>query len=110
MTQSELRKELCELVANLPSTQVQNRLMACPDRQLAIALLDMESDRVESIIARVAESKARRVREELSLAAVRGLDVRDRQRVLNQLVSALRSDRQVEAKRSYLRPRHRRTD
>jgi hypothetical protein len=101
----ELQKTLLELAANRPEHQVQNRLMACPDRQLAIALLGMDPDEVDSIVSRIAPVKAKRVREELSLAAVRGLDMPTRMRILKRLVDSLREDQQVRGERSYLRPR-----
>ena len=105
MSPMELQKTLLELTASLPEHQVQNRLMACPDRQLAIALLGMEPDEVDSIVSRIASVKAKRVREELSLAAVRGLDMPTRMRILKRLVDSLRDDQQVRGERSYLRPR-----
>jgi flagellar motor switch protein FliG len=101
-----LQKQLIQLVETRPATQIQNRLMACPDRRLAIALLGMDEDAIDRIISVVSETKARRVREELSMQAVRGLDPRIRLETLRDVVAALRSDSAVQDRRSYLRPRH----
>ena len=106
MSRFELQDTLATLVATRPESQVQNRLMACPDRQLAIALLGMDDETIDAIVSRVAPAKAKRVREELNLAAVRGLDVPTRMRILGRLVESLRQDQQVRGERSYLRPRN----
>ena len=45
--------------------QVQNGLMKCADREIALALGRMEEEDIASALSRIPQQKARRVREEL---------------------------------------------
>ncbi|MCK4515942.1 MAG: hypothetical protein KAU31_11830 [Spirochaetaceae bacterium] len=93
------------LVAKLPAVQVQNRLMSCTDRDFALALVGLESEDSEQLLAFVSPSKATRVREEVRLQETRHVESTHIVVALNTIIRSLESNRIVVGRRSYLRPR-----
>jgi hypothetical protein len=107
---STLQQSLLRLAVKLPAVQVQNRLMACTDRDFALALVGMESADSERLLAFVSRSKATRVREEVRLQEARRVENRHLAVALTTIIRSLESNRIVAGRRSYLRPRRPRSD
>ena len=105
-----LQQSLLRLVAKLPAVQVQNRLMACTDRDFALALTGLESEDSERLLAFVSSSKADRVREEIRLQQARHAESKLAVIALSTIIRSLESNRAVTSQRSYLRPRRLRSD
>jgi hypothetical protein len=100
-----LQKSLLRLVAKLPVVQVQNRLMACTDRDFALALVGLEEEDAEHLLALVSPPKARRVREETRLQEKRHVEGEYVVVALKSIILSLESNRTIAGQRSYLRPR-----
>lgn len=105
-----LQRSLLELSHSLPEVQVQNRLMGCTDRDLALALDGMSDDEIEELLSRIAGSKAARVREEVRLEASRHVESRYSVAALQTVIRSLESNRSVRGQRSYFRPRRQKRD
>lgn len=100
-----LQQSLLKLVASLPAVQVQNRLMACTDRDLALALRGLPTEESEDLLKMISPSKADRVREEIRLQERRRVEDRYIVVALRSIVLSLESNKYVAGQRSYLRPR-----
>lgn len=109
---AELQQRLLTLVSSLPAVQVQNRLMAGTDRELALCLFGMTGDDQERVLATISRQKADRVRDELSLLRTRRVEEKHHERSLAAVIASLSGDRVVStgARRGYLRPRGRGRD
>jgi len=107
---SDIQRSILSLVEQLPAVQVQNKLMACTDRDLALTLEGMSDEDTEKVLGLIAQGKATRVREEMSLQAFRFVEERHRVASASVILRTLRSDRVVRGQRSYLRPRHTQSD
>lgn len=90
--------------------EVQNRLMACTDRDLALAILGMDDSDTCAILATISPTKAARVREEKHLQDARHVDRTHIVTALLTVIQSLETGRIVPARRSYLRPRRSRPD
>jgi len=99
------QKRLIELVRALPAVQVQNRLMACTDRDIALSLAGTTSEEEASVLVHLARRKADRVREELALEERRRVDEKHIVYSLDLLIASLLGDRVMTGRRSYVRPR-----
>lgn len=99
------QKRLIELVRSLPAVQVQNRLMASTDRDIALALAGMADEEEATVLAHLAPRKADRVREELALEERRRVDEKHIVSSLDVLIASLLGDRTMTGRRSYVRPR-----
>jgi Mg/Co/Ni transporter MgtE len=100
-----LQHRLRQLVAKLPAVQVQNRLMACTDRDIALALMGMTPAEAQSIVSHVSSRKASRVLEELALEERRRVEERHVIHALNVVITSLAGERSIAGPRSYVRPR-----
>ena len=100
-----LQHQLLEAIAELPAVQVQNRLMACTDRDVALAMVGLTDEEADSIVSRVSPRKAARVRDEHRLEERRHVDEKHIIYALNVLINSLRGDRPMAGRRSYVRPR-----
>ena len=100
-----LQQSLLKLVATLPLVQVQNRLMACTDRDVALALVGLESEDAERLLACVSPAKAARVRDEVRLQEGRHVQNEHAVVAIGTILRSLESNRIVAGQRSYLRPR-----
>jgi len=107
---ARLQQSLIELTKSLPDVQVQNRLMACTDRDLALAFSGMASDELDAVLNRVAPGKANRVREEIRIQKGRHVESRYSVSALKTIIRSLESNRTVAGQRSYFRPRTRNRD
>ncbi len=94
-----------ELVRTLPAVQVQNRLMASADRDIALALAGMADEEEAAVLSHLAPRKADRVREELALEERRRVDEKHIVYSLDLLIASLIGDRALTGRRSYVRPR-----
>lgn len=100
-----LQHRVRRLVARLPAVQVQNRLMACTDRDIALALMGMTRAEVQSIVSHVSSRKASRVLEELALEERRRVEEKHVVLALNVVIASLSGERSIAGPRSYVRPR-----
>jgi len=100
-----LQQSLLKLVATLPVVQVQNRLMASTDRDFALALVGLESEDAERLLACVSPTKAARVRDEVRLQEGRSVQDEHVVAAIGTIVRSLESNRIITGQRSYLRPR-----
>ncbi len=100
-----LQQSLLRLVSQLPVARVQNRLMASTDRDFALAVVGLEPDELDRLLAFVSSSKANRVREEVRLQEARHVESRYVVVALTTIIRSLESNRIVVGQRSYLRPR-----
>jgi hypothetical protein len=101
----ELQKIILTLVDELPAVHVQNRLMSCTDRDIALALSGLTDDEIDRVLHHVSQSKARRVVEEIRLKHHRHLDRKNLDLITLRIVHSLRSERSVTGDRGFLRPR-----
>jgi len=99
-----LQERLLALVSRLPDVQIQNRLMATTDRDLALSLSGMEHSDERQILARLSPAKADRVREELALTERRRVDEEHVVHALGVLIGSLEG-RRIQPRHSYVRPR-----
>jgi hypothetical protein len=100
-----LQHRLADLARELPSVQVQNRLMACTDRDVALALVGMTEEDAESVLRHLSPRKAGRIREERALEERRRVDEKHVIFSLNLLIASLEGERALPGRRSYVRPR-----
>ena len=100
-----LQQLLLKLVATLPVVQVQNRLMACTDRDFALAIVGLESEDAERLLACVSPTKAARVRDEVRLHEGRHVQSEHVVMAIGTIIRSLESNRTIAGQRSYLRPR-----
>jgi len=105
---STLQHNLLVLIETLPAVQVQNRLMSCTDRDLALAFTGMSEEAVDRILQSIAASKSGRVRDEIRLQKTRHVESRYSIAALRTIIASLESNRTVAGQRSYFRPRSRR--
>ena len=95
---------LLTLLHTLPPLLLQNTLMACTDRDLAMAMLRFSSVERELLLGRLAPAKRDRVREELTLQRRVRVSDAHYQASLDAVIRRLSSQRGQEPVRSYLRP------
>lgn len=100
-----LQHRLRRLAGKLPAVQVQNRLMACTDRDIALALMGMTAAEVQSIVGHVSPRKASRVLEELALEERRRVEEKHVIHALGVVITSLSGERSIAGPRSYVRPR-----
>lgn len=100
-----LQRTLTSLIESLPPAQVQNRIMACNDRDVALSLSRMDQETIEKILGMIARSKADRIREEIRLQESRHVEHQHIAAALRTIVQSLERNRSVAGQRSYLRPR-----
>jgi hypothetical protein len=107
ISRQALQTQFLALVETLPAVTVQNRLMACSDRDLALSLLGADPAVVSSVLATVSHRKASRVLAELALEERRRIQDRYVVMSLSTVLRSLSGKRAAPATRSYLRPRRR---
>jgi hypothetical protein len=97
-------RELARLLMILPRIEIQNRLLKVQDRELALAMRDLEDFERSQIYAAVSPAKTRRLREELSV--MRRLRVRreDYLTAVSRIIGVLEGRPYTEVLRSYIRP------
>jgi flagellar motor switch protein FliG len=100
-----LQYRLLGLIQKLPAVQVQNRLMASTDRDLALTLVGMTGEEQERVLAFISPRKAGRVREELALEERRHVEERHIIAALSVVIQSLQGSRSLSGPRSYVRPR-----
>lgn len=105
VTRTALQKELLTLLETLPAVQVQNRLMACTDRDVALSLLGVPPDRLQTVLQSVSARKASRVLAEIALEERRRVEDRCLALSLQTVITSLSGDRPAPGTRSYVRPR-----
>jgi hypothetical protein len=105
-----LQKRLVELEETLPAVRVQNSLMACADRDVALALIGMELSARARVLSHLSTMKAARIVEEIELCERRRVDEQHLVYALNLVLTSIEGDRTVAARRSYVRPRRPRRD
>ncbi len=96
--------QLLTLLHTLPPLLLQNTLMACTDRDLAMAMLRFSSVERELLLGRLAPAKRDRVREELTLQRRVRISDGHYRASLDAVIRRLSSQRSGEPVRSYLRP------
>jgi len=98
-------RELAQLLMALPRIEIQNRLLKIRDRELALAMQNLEETERSRIYTAVSPEKSRRLREELSM--VRRLRVRreDYLEAVSRVIGVLEGRPYTEVLRSYIRPR-----
>jgi len=104
-----LQERLVGLASSLPAVQVQNRLMATTDRDLALSLSGMDSSDERRVLAHLSPTKADRVRQELAINERRRVAEEHVVHALTVLIDSLEG-RRTQARRSYVRPRRRDRD
>ena len=95
---------LLTLLHTLPPLLLQNTLMACADRDLAMAMLRFSSVERELLLGRLAPAKRDRVREELTLQRRVRVSEAHYKASLDAVIRRLLAQRGQEPVRSYLRP------
>ena len=101
----ELQKAILSLVSELPSVQVQNRLMSCTDRDIALALAGLTDDEIGAVLTHISQSKARRVMEEIRVGYHRHVDQKHLVLTTRLIVQSLQSERSLSGTKGYIRPR-----
>jgi|GEM_PF-1787521 len=96
---------LMNLVQHIPTVTVQNRLMAASDRDIALSLMYIESERRQRILSLLSARKRERVVDELRLQERLRITSDHYERAIRNVISALAQDRNQSSIRSYLRPR-----
>ena len=88
--------------------KVENTLMTIPDREIAVALLQLERREREEILFLISPAKAGRVREEIEYQETLYIP-RDRcLKIIRKFVSYFEEEKSDHKDRSYIRPRRRR--
>ncbi|MFP4549779.1 MAG: hypothetical protein ACLFNT_03155 [Spirochaetales bacterium] len=105
VARAKLQVKLLTLIDTLPAVHVQNRLMACTDRDLALALAHLEAGEVARVTDRLSARKAERVLSEIFVEERRHVEDRYRVMSLQAVIGSLEQDRIVSSTRSYHRPR-----
>ena len=101
-------RELARLLMALPRIEIQNRLLKVSDRELALAMLNLDENERSGIYAAVSPEKIRRLREELSMLRRLRVHREDYLTALARVISVLEGRPYTEVLRSYIRPRSRR--
>lgn len=101
----EFQRTILSLVSNLPSVQVQNRLMSCTDRDIALALGGLSDEEIGQVLSHVSQSKARRIMEEIRLGNHRHADQNHVVLAARLIVQSLQSERSLSGTKGYVRPR-----
>jgi flagellar motor switch protein FliG len=98
-----LDRQLLSYMRTLPGTELQNRLMRLSDRDIALALLNLEESEREYVLSYLGNRKKERVREELSYIRVKRIRYDQYKRAMQRVLETFRrgggSDR-----RGYVRP------
>jgi hypothetical protein len=100
-----LQQRLLSLLETLPDVQVQNRLMACTDRDLALCLLGIDAPRVHEALGLISSRKSARVLSELALEERRHVADVHIVMSLERVIESLTGSRPLPGTRSYIRPR-----
>ena len=103
-----LQRQLLTLIESLAAVQVQNRLMACTDRDIGLSLLGVDEHAVDRVLHHVSPKKAERIRDEIRMDRSRHVESRYVAMAVRTVIASLQSERAVAGSRSYLRPRRRR--
>ncbi|TVR90507.1 MAG: hypothetical protein EA428_08350 [Spirochaetaceae bacterium] len=98
---------LLNLLRSLPPVHLQNNLMGCTDRDLAMCAVLLESRDEALLLAPLSPRKRLRVQEEAALIARRRIPPEHFQGSLELVERRLRSGRPAGSVRSYLRPKGR---
>ncbi|WP_319477887.1 FliG C-terminal domain-containing protein [Marispirochaeta aestuarii] len=101
-------RELARLLMTLPRIEIQNRLLKVRDRELALAMQNLEESERSRVYAAVSPEKIRRLREELSMLGRLRVHREDYLTALSRVISVLEGRPYTEVLRSYIRPRGRR--
>ena len=101
-------ERLLEVLRSRGPVQVQNGLMRCADREIALALGRMDEEDIASALSRIPQQKARRVREELRYQKRLRITEEQYRRMVERVIAAVSGGQTTATPRSYIRPRDRR--
>ena len=88
--------------------KVENILMTIPDREIAVALLQLERREREEILSLISPAKAGRVREEIDYQETLYIPPDRYLKIIRKFVSYFEDGNKDYKHRSYIRPRRRR--
>ncbi len=97
-------EQLLSLIRKLPATEVQNKLMAATDRELALSLMYVQEGDRNFVLSYVGKQKMDRTREELRLQEQVRITYAQYARSIANVIDRLRSAGPRDSMKSYLRP------
>ncbi len=97
-------RRLLTLVRMLPAVTVQNTLMACEDRNIAVCILYYTQDERDEVLSHVHGRKANRIRDEYVFLKSRNVKAGDHRRITDHIIHRLAGGRTVLPISSYRKP------
>ena len=100
-----LNDELCRLLDIIPHVDLENRLMAISDREIAISMKFMDDQHISKILTCISKKKAMRIRSELHLQDRLNIHYNQYKIAASHVIDKIQSVRNKSSLRSYIRPR-----
>jgi hypothetical protein len=101
---TDAASEVAACIGRTDEARLQNVLMAMGDKICAVALSTLAVERRESVLARIAPAKAKRVREEIRLESRRRTTPAVKERIIRAFLASFEA-RPPARPRVYIRPR-----
>ena len=98
-------ERLLKALTHRTDVQIQNGLMRSSDREIALAFQRMDQANVDSLLAKLPEQKARRVREEIAYQKRLRITEDQYERMIDLIIASVSGGRTAAPTRSYIRPR-----
>jgi hypothetical protein len=100
-----LESTLLSILRNMTHVDAQNKLMACTDREIAVAILYMNDDNREFIFTFLAQSKIERINEEIKVLKKKKITDERYRKIITRLIKHLKGEGSDPRGRSYFKPR-----
>ncbi|MCW8966313.1 MAG: hypothetical protein OQK82_06475 [Candidatus Pacearchaeota archaeon] len=100
-----LYDRLVSIIRSTAYEHAQNKLMACSDREIAIALLYTKDEEKDFIFSLIAKSKSMRIKEELRLLKRVKVTYEQYTLIISMLIKRFEGNGERLQSRSYLKPR-----
>jgi len=98
-------EKIIRLIRLLPKTQVANKLMVLPDRDIALSMRDMDNANRDLIFSFLSPSKIQRIKSEIELHKRLKIKYSQYKKAVQQVIDILATNQQLDSKVSYLRPK-----
>ena len=102
---TSLQTTFLSLLRNMTHVMTQNKLMACTDREIAVAMLHMDDVDREYVFSFLARSKEERIKEEIRLLKKTRITKEHYRKILLKLIKQIKGEGSGPQSRSYFKPR-----
>jgi len=104
---NDFTQSFVTVLQKMTPVDAQNKLMGCTDREIAVAMLQMNDTDMDFIFSLIAPSKGERIRQETKLLKKNRVSDNTRKTILKRLFRKFEGNQDPHERRSYFKPRGR---